>query len=426
MPAPTKKSVAMIVLVMLTFFLISFATNILNAIITEVKTAYSLSLTATGLLPFSFFVAYGIMSIPAGYLADSWSSKKIISLALLAIGIASAGFVFLPEYKWFLLTLFLLGSSMAVLQVVINPLLRISGGSEHFAFYSLLAQLVFGGASFLSPLVYQKVVHTETTGIWELLRSFASPQGSWTAMYLIFSFMAFALFLWVRILRFPAVECTGEEKQEGWDSFKKLFRNKYTYLFFLGIFAYVGVEQGIGNWISPFLQEYHGIDPQGLGAETVSMFWGMLTLGCVLGLLLVKIMDSRVVLAIFTMLSLLSLVTALLGKRDMALYAFPACGFFISVMWSVIFSLGLNSVKESHGSLSGILCTGIAGGAFVPLIVGVLGEGFGLRNGMFFLILPLLYILSIGFWANPLIRNKTLGSSRKSGEAHVSREVISE
>ncbi len=47
---------------------------------------------------------------------------------------------------------------MAMLQVVINPLLRVSGGEEHYSFNSVLAQLIFGAASFLSPLVYSYFV----------------------------------------------------------------------------------------------------------------------------------------------------------------------------------------------------------------------------------------------------------------------------
>ena len=77
-------------------------------------------------------------------------------------------------------------------------------------------------------------------------------------------------------------------------------------------------------------------------------------------------------------------------------------------MWSIIFSLALNSVRQNHGSLSGILCTGIAGGAIFPLIVGSLGQVTNLRFGMLFLLIPLGFILSIGFWAKPLVRNKTI------------------
>jgi hypothetical protein len=54
------------------------------------------------------------------------------------------------------------------------------------------------------------------------------------------------------------------------------------------------------------------------------------------------------------------------------------------------------------------LCSGILGGAIVPLIVGVLGDAFGLRVGMSFVFLTLSYVLGISFWAKPLIKNKTV------------------
>ena len=47
-------------------------------------------------------------------------------------------------------SLFLIGLGMAMLQVAINPLLRVAGGEEHFAFNSVLGQLVFGLASVLT------------------------------------------------------------------------------------------------------------------------------------------------------------------------------------------------------------------------------------------------------------------------------------
>jgi fucose permease len=93
---------------------------------------------------------------------------------------------------------------------------------------------------------------------------------------------------------------------------------------------------------------------------------------------------------------------------SIALIAFPAVGFFAAVMYPIIFSLALNSLSEHHGTFSGILVTGIFGGAIVPLIVGVLGDYFGLRYGMLFLFIPLLFILFIGFWAKPIISNKTV------------------
>jgi len=83
-------------------------------------------------------------------------------------------------------------------------------------------------------------------------------------------------------------------------------------------------------------------------------------------------------------------------------------------MWPIIFSLGLNSIKNHHGSLSGILCTGIAGGAILPFLIGVIGEITSIKTALFFIMIPLLFILSIGFWAKPLISNKILKSKTES------------
>ena len=217
----------------------------------------------------------------------------------------------------------------------------------------------------------------------------------------------------IAISKFPEVIKTDDEKIGALQTHIDLLKNKKVLLFFFGIFCYVGTEQGVANWMSEFLSTYHGLDPQTVGASAVSTFWGLMTAGTVLGLFLLKIMDSRKVLILFTSIVLICLAVALFGSANIARVAFPAIGFFIAVMWPIIFSLALNSIEEHHGSFSGILVTGIAGGAIVPLIVGSLGDVFGLRVGMIFLFLTYGYILSIGFWAKPIIANKTIEFGKK-------------
>ncbi|NNM23998.1 MAG: MFS transporter [Flavobacteriaceae bacterium] len=409
-PKRAKRHYHIVVLVMVVFFAISFITNILNSIIADVKESFDLSLALTGLLPFSFFIAYGVMSIPAGFLSEKFSDKLLLSASFLFMALASALFVIFPGHLSFSLTLFTLGSCMAVLQVIINPMLRVAGGEEHFAFNSVIAQLVFGLASFASPYLYIYLVSTshEQDALVSLLRNLVPPNLPWVSLYVVFAFLALLLFLVVMITRYPSYEKKDSERSGDSSSYFDLLKNKWTLLYFFGIFCYVGTEQGIGNWISQFLFEYHGQDPQTVGASTVSYFWGMLTAGCLLGLLLLKLIDSRKVLVGASMATMISLVIALTGSQKIALIAFPCMGFCISVMWSIIFSLGLNSVRTHHGSLSGILCTGIAGGAIFPLIVGYLGDLLSLKAGLAFLLLPLAFIMSIGFWAKPLINNKTV------------------
>lgn len=229
----------------------------------------------------------------------------------------------------------------------------------------------------------------------------------WVSLYWVFAAIAFLMVIIVYFAKFPKVELKEDEKIDVGVAFKELLANKYVLLYFLGIFCYVGTEQGIANWISKFLQSYHGIDPSTTGAIVISYFWGLLTVGCLLGLVLLKFLDSRTVLIFFTSGAILALLAGLFGPADVALIAFPLTGFFASVMWSIIFSLALNSVPQHHGTFSGILCTGIAGGAIVPLIIGGLAELVGLKLSMLFLLITLGYILSIGIWAKPLVTNAT-------------------
>ena len=143
-----------------------------------------------------------------------------------------------------------------------------------------------------------------------------------------------------------------------------------------------------------------------MGAPTVGRFWGYMSVGCLVGLFALKLWDARDVLKVAGMLAVASLLAALFGGARVALTAFPAVGFSISVMFSIVMSLGLNSVERYHGSFAGILCTGIAGGALGPLIVGWLGDLVGLRAALLFVCLTIGYIVSIAFWARPLIDNK--------------------
>ncbi len=415
-----KRNYFIVGLILLIFFVISFLTNILGPLIPDIIDSFSLSLTLAGLLPFSFFIAYGVMSIPAGFLVDKYKEKKVIFAAFVIAFIGALLFATTSNFPAAMASLFLIGLGMAMLQVAINPLLRVAGGEEHFAFNSVLAQLIFGLASFISPQVFTYLVTNLKDYSGEgniVIRTLAKvvPQDlPWISLYWVFTVITLVMILVIASSRFPKVELKEEERAGARESYAELFKNKFVILYFFGIFAYVGSEQGVANWISKFLATYHGYDPQTVGADTVSYFWGLLTAGCLLGLLMLKIFDSRKVLIWFTSAALISLTAAIFGPGKATLVAFPMVGFFASVMWSVIFSLALNSVKTHHGSFSGILCTGIIGGAIVPLIIGWLGDKIGLRLGMTFLYLTLGFILSIGFWSKPLITNVTFRDKKKA------------
>lgn len=401
-------------LVFLTFFVISFLTNIMGPLIPDIINSFHLSLGMAGFLPFSFFAAYGVMSTSSGVLIEKYGEKSVMLFSFFLAAFGSLLFGMFPVYSVALLSLFLIGIGMASLQVAINPLLRISGGEKHFAFNSVMAQLFFGAASFLSPLVYSYLVTnikhdgSNSNSFLETLSELVPESLNWVSLYWIFAITALTMAIVILLFKFPKVELDETEKTGSWSVYRDLLKDKTVVLFFFGTFAYVGTEQGIANWMSKFLSDYHGYDPQTVGAEMVAYFWGLLTAGCLLGLLLLKFLDSRNVLKVFTIGAILCLTVALFGTSNMALYAFPLSGFALSVLWSVIFSLALNSLENNHGAFSGILCTGIVGGAVISLIIGKLGDMIGLRYAMTLLYLTLAYILWLGFWAKPLINNAVI------------------
>jgi fucose permease len=407
----------LVAVVFFVFFVISFLTNILGPLIPDIITGFRVSLTMAAILPFAFFIAYGVMSIPAGFAVQRYGEKKLMVASFVAATVGATSFAAFPSYSMAVISLFVIGAGMAVLQVAINPLLRVAGGEEHFAFNSAFAQFIFGAASFLSPLVYSDLVrhldpaHGDREGLYAVLSRITPPALPWASIYWIFAVVSGVCVVLMILLRLPKVDRTAEESAGTLSMYRQLLRNPVVWLYFLAIIAYVGCEQGTADWMSPFLERYHHVDPHTGGADAVAYFWGLMTAGCLLGMGLLKLFDSRRVLIGFSVGALCMLSLALFGSAEVSRVAFPCMGFFASIMWPTLVSLGLNSVPQHHGPFAGILCSGIMGGALVPVVIGWLGDQFGLRSGMLFLYLTFGFVLSVGVWARPLIRNATRGGT---------------
>jgi len=414
---------SMVGLIFLVFFVISLLTNIFGPIVPDIISTFSVRLSGAAFLVFAFFIAYGVMSIPAGFLVERYREKPVMIYGFAAAAVGSVSFALHPTYNIAFVSLFVIGAGMASLQVAINPLLRTAGGEENFALNETIVQFLFGSASFLSPWVYSYLVvnlplaANRANPLLHLLARVTPAAHPWVSLYWIFAVIAGLMALALSPLRFPAVQHTAVERPGTFAMYRSLLRRRVVWLYFLGIFAYVGCEQGTSNWLSQFLSQYHGVDPHTTGAIAISWFWGLMTAGCFAGALLLRVFDSRRVLVAASCGALLMLSLALFCRGSIALIAFPLIGLFASVMWPIVISLALNSVAEFHGSFTGILSTGIMGGAVVPVVIGRIGDHFGLRWGMALLYLTFGYILSVGFWAKPLIHNATVGKPAIAGKS---------
>ena len=386
---------------MAVFFVISFITNIIGPLIPQFIKTYDLSLVLASFLPLSFFFSYGVFSVPVGIFLERYGGKIVMLSAFIISSSGAALILLMPGYLSFIFSFFMIGTGMAILQVAINPLLRYAVSGENFAFFSIIGQLAFGSASFLSPVFYRFLL--EKKNFFGLHIFNDEP---WLWIYVLFILAIIALLLFLYFLKIPANQSTSEKFDI--NVFSKILNNRISYFYFFGIFSYVGVEQCINNWSSQFLYQYHSLDSEVVGVDVISAFWGNLTIGTIISLFLVKLIDEKKLLNIYALSSSIIVLLAIHGDSEISVLSFKLLGFSISGVWSVIISLGLNSVPKNHSVFTGILLTGIVGGAIFPFIVAGIGQLFNLKVGMHVILIGLLYLSYVGLAAKPLISNKTI------------------
>ena len=242
---------------------------------------------------------------------------------------------------------------------------------------------------------------------------YITPKGfEWTSAYWIYALLLLSLMVMAVLVRFPKHEKansapTGNDATEN-NAYMELFRNKYVILFFFSMVACISSDHGIAAWMPKYFQDVHGLDPLTEGASKLSLYWLLFAVGCLGGMALLKYFDSRKVLACSAVCAIICLLLALYGGTHISKIAFPAIGLFGSVMWPIIMSLALNSVKKNHEVLSGVMFTAAIGGALGPVIIGTVGDWFGLGTSLHYLFLPLLVVLIVAFWAKPLVVNSTI------------------
>jgi fucose permease len=410
----TRINYSAIVILNCVLFETGFIANAVGALMPDIIRDLKLSYTLAAFLPFSYFIAFGFISVPAGILSERFTPKKVV-IASFFVGLAGTlTFALHPHYSVVLFSLFMIGCWLAAGQIPLYPLMRIACGGENLAFFSVLTNMMYGLGSIASPRLYsllaQRLADPQSgeSPVIDALRCMVARSFDWVSVYWIFSALIISTIFALLLVKLPRGELTEEERSGTLPIYLGLLKNPTVILFALGVFSYSSCEQGNANWMSQFLLAYHGANPQTTGAGTLSWFWTLLTAGCLAGMLLVKLFDSRRILTVASMLALVSFTCAIFGNRTMALVCFPLVGLFASVLWPLIAALALNSVERHHGAMTGILFSSAVGGAIGPVIIGKLADLVGLRLGLTFLYVPFLYIAFLGIRARPLVANATL------------------
>ena len=136
------------------FFAWGFITSLVDPLVAAVKGIFQLSDVEAQLSASAFFIAYGVMSLPAAVLL---SRKKAVGTVLIALALMVAGCLNMlaaaniPDYELVLLGLFVLASGITILQVAANPLVAALGPPARSHFRLTFSQTFNSLGTFIGP-----------------------------------------------------------------------------------------------------------------------------------------------------------------------------------------------------------------------------------------------------------------------------------
>lgn len=317
-----------------------------------------------------------------------------------------------PVYWSSVISLFIIGSALAIIQVSSVPLLRQVCGAGNLAFHSTLNQLLYGLGAFVSPLLFSWFVIILSTGqgqsnyIVQFFSAIIPANLHWISVYYFFALLLIVIIILIANTVFPIKSIAVEEAGSNTNIYWQLLQNKKVLFFFIALAAYVSCEQGNAVWMSEFFSKHHHLNPETTGASILSWYWILLSLGCMAGLFLLKIWSSRFVLGLFTLCAVICFSLSLYGPFQIAKITYPLVGFFESVMWPIILSLAVNSVNKNHETLTGFMFTASVGGVVGSVIIGNISDAMGVRIGLQYIYLPLMIVLSVALFVKPGIQKE--------------------
>jgi MFS transporter, FHS family, L-fucose permease len=383
--------------IFLAYFTFGMITNVLGVIIPEVINQYQLSLFAAGFLAFSFFLAYGICSIPTGLLMDRFGAKPLLlfGVALMTLGCLVVAWA--QTYPVMLAMIFTVGVGVTIVQTAGNPLIQHLDRVENYHRNLTLTIGFCGIGAFGGPFILAFIRGTGR---------------NWQSLYIFFALLCVVLLLLLAMSSFASARAATTSEFRV-DQLGKLLRNPLLLAYALGIFCYVGAEVGTASWIVKFFENVHGLSGEvahlqsaslfekvlpTLPALVVALFWGLQGSGRLVSGAILNRFGSRRILRIYSFMALALLLAADFGTKNISAVAFAACGFFTSVLFTLIFSGTINSFSENHGTISGLLCTAILGGALIPPLVGWVGDHSGMRMAMLVPALCFTYVFGLAMF----------------------------
>lgn len=368
------------VIMSILFFMVGFITTMNNSLIDFLSSSkWMLSFSEKQLVNTAFFGAY-LFSIPLSYLLNKLGYKASAVLSLFVVGV---GFILTYPavsmgYVPFLISMFLVASGIALLQIVLNPYVLALGSPNEAASRLNLVGFFNSAATVAAPIFVTMLISAET--ISETAPVESRPDATNVQMpFLIIAGIAFILCLLLYFLYLPEIKEEPADKAHSSSS-----PYKYPHLIFgaIAIFVYMGVEIGIPSFL-PDRMRALGIDSVNLlgyelkGTGVLSIYWGGLMVGRLFGSILLRKIKVRTAMVFCSGMAMLFLIVSLLINNEASIILMLLCGFCNSIMWGSIFNLASEDLGEHTKRASGIICTFAIGGAILPPLMGALQQSFG-------------------------------------------------
>ena len=372
-----------LIVVFAVLFLIGFITTMNNSMIDFCKKAFNLKDAQGQLVNTAFYGAYAL-SIPFGLLMNKIGYKKTLLLGLAVVGIgfiinylgisSMLGMETSVIYSIFLGSMFIVALGIVMLQLVANPYVMVLGSPEKGAFRMTLANALNSAATTVAPVFITYVI------IAGKVPTPDAVPGPYLGLG-IFTLILCAVLFFLKLPNInegeQAEELTGEKKEYK----DTVFQYPHVWLGMLGIFFYMGIELGVPSMLPAYFKSNPELAQYGSPTDFLPYYWGSMMVGRFAGAIILNKFKPRKILSVCLVCGALCVASSFALSGIASVYAMLAAGLFHSVMWPLVFNLGLQELGPHTKAASGIINLGVVGGATLPLLMGFIVDNPALGVG---------------------------------------------
>lgn len=367
------------------FFLWGISNNLNGILIPHLRKALQLSNMQSTFVDTAVYLAYFLAAIPSGIILKKYGYKKGIIAGLLVFSLGS--FLFIPAansrtYEIFLLGLFIIGCGLTILETAANPYATKLGDNESATARLNLAQSFNGLAAFIAPLIGTVFILSgkEYTAdelnlmpAAEKLAYLSSEAASVKMPYMVLGAFLVVLSILFVTVKFPEFKEEEEGKSAG--SISGALKHKHLVWAIIAQLFYVGAQVCVTSFFVRMAISGGGVDEKTAGYY-LGVYGLLFMLGRFIGTVLMRYISPAKLLALYSVLCiLLSLISIYADGKNVVL-ALGGLGFFMSIMFPTIFSLGIVGLKEHTKPGSSLIVMSIIGGAIFPVIMGRMIDRF--------------------------------------------------